>query len=290
MVWEMVSKMLGVEYQVHQQDHGWSEWVKNGTVAGVTGQSLRIEAIRFRLIDIPDGEEIILSGNAHAQDLGWMGFVPENTVCGTVGEARRLEEIQFYMNGKDAEKYSINYRTHSQDIGTQDWAVNGELSGSEGGSKQIEAIQVIITDKGVDLGRYDLPSFVHFDPISEPFPRPATPTGYFGPDEFKCECGCGGDVSQEIKDLANRVRELYGHPLVISSGYRCYVQNERDGGIPGSNHTLGYAADMYSPGRMSYDEVDWLGECIRTCGGGLIKYHQQLFCHMDLSDANWSMN
>lgn len=282
--------MLGVEYQVHQQDHGWSEWVKNGTVAGITGQSLRVEAIRWRLINIPDGEEVFLHGQAHLENIGWAGFVPENTICGTVGESRKLEALQFQLVGKDADEYSIQFRSHSQDLGTQDWARDGELSGSEGRGLRIEAVQLIITDKGVDLGLYDIPSFRHFDPIPEQIPQPATPTGYFGQNEFKCECGCGGDVGQEIKDLANRVREMYGYPLVISSGFRCEYQNEKDGGVWNSNHKIGQAADMYSPGRMSYDEVDRLGECIRACSGGVIKYHEQLFCHMELSDADWSMN
>lgn len=281
---------IGVEYQVHQEGSGWSEWFKNGAMAGVIGKSLRVEAIRWRLINVPDGEEVFLHGQGHLENIGWSGFVAENTICGTVGESRKLEAIQFQLVGKDAEKYSIQFRSHSQDLGTQDWARDGELSGSEGAGLRIEAVQLIITDNGVDLGLYDIPSFRHFDPIPVPEPQPPTPTGYFGPDEFKCECGCGGDVGQEIKDLANRVRELYGYPLIISSGFRCYDQNERDGGIPGSNHTLGYAADMYSPGRMSYDEVDRLAECIVACGGGVIKYHEQLFCHMELSDANWSMN
>lgn len=130
-----------------------------------------------------------------------------------------------------------------------------------------------------------------FDIVAQVQEQPAiSGNNYFGDDEFKCECGCGCDVCQELKDLANRVREMYGYPLVISSGFRCEYQNEKDGGIPTSNHKIGQAADMYSPGRMSYDEVDRLAECIIACGGGVIRYHDDLFCHMELTDANWSMN
>ena len=32
---------------------------------------------------------------------------------------------------------------------------------------------------------------------------------FFGPTEFQCECGCGGDVCQELKDLANKFHRVY---------------------------------------------------------------------------------
>jgi len=281
--------MLSVEYQVHVEGYGWTEWKKNGQVAGTIGESRRVEAIRFRLIGKPENEEIFLHGNAHVENIGWLGFVPENEVCGTTGEARKLEALQMALVGNDSMKYSVQFRvSNAQDVGKLGWAKDGEFAGTEGAGLRAEAIQILITAKDVDLSTYE-PSFKHFDPIPIPVQQP-TQNGYFGPDEFKCECGCGGDVTQEIKDLANRVREIYGHPIVISSGFRCDYQNRVDGGITGSNHTIGHAADMYSPGRMSYDEVDVLAGCIVAAGGGCIRYHEQLFCHMELSDADWSMN
>jgi hypothetical protein len=40
---------LPLEYRVHVQNIGWQEWKKLGQMAGTTGQSLRLEAIEFRL-------------------------------------------------------------------------------------------------------------------------------------------------------------------------------------------------------------------------------------------------
>jgi zinc D-Ala-D-Ala carboxypeptidase len=42
----------------------------------------------------------------------------------------------------------------------------------------------------------------------------------------------------------DRVVELLGHPLEISSGYRCERLNQRVGGTPGSQHVLGSAVDF----------------------------------------------
>ena len=33
--------------RVHVQDIGWQNWVRNGRIAGTTGQSKRIEAIQI---------------------------------------------------------------------------------------------------------------------------------------------------------------------------------------------------------------------------------------------------
>ena len=40
------------------------------------------------------------------------------------------------------------------------------------------------------------------------------------------------------------LRDLYGKPLTISSGYRCEELNRAVGGVPTSQHRLGEAADV----------------------------------------------
>lgn len=291
----MSTANIGVEYQVHQAELGWSEWVKNGAMAGITGKSLRLEAIRFRLLN-KDGKEIYLNGNPHLENIGWAGFVGENEVCGTEGQARKMEGIQFQLTGADADEVSVQYRTHSQDMGTMAFTRDGGLAGTEGGGKRIEGIQIIITDKGVDLSQYEVPAFRHFDPAPIPTPAPIT-TGrlnlkYFNEDsDFLCEDGCGYDVIDQIKLMADAAREAYGHALFISSGARCESWNAEVGGIPGSNHTLRTAIDVYAPGRMSRDEVDALAAVMQSVGFHTISYHDELFVHGDLDEGySWDMN
>ena len=67
---------------------------------------------------------------------------------------------------------------------------------------------------------------------------------YFAPDEFKCKCGCGLDVKQEVKDRANHARELAGIPFSISSGARCPQHNKNEKGAPDSAHISGEAIDV----------------------------------------------
>lgn len=294
--------MLGVEYQVHVEGYGWTDWKKNGQVAGTTGESRRCEAIRFRLIDKPEYEEIFLHGNAHVENIGWLGFVPENEVCGTTGQARKLEALQFSLVGKDAGKYSINFRSHSQDLGTQDWAKDGEFSGSEGAGLRIEAVQMIVTDKGVDLSLKDVPSFRHFDP---PIVNPPT-TGntdmaspHFMWSEYACDCirpeynfgWCDGypdtaygdkSMSPELLQEIEQLRVNIGVPITVTSGIRCPSCNSYWGGAPDSLHMDGEAADLVCPS-LSVDE---LAEAAQAVGLGVIKYYSSGFVHVQTWPRN----
>lgn len=54
----------------------------------------------------------------------------------------------------------------------------------------------------------------------------------------------------KLKKLANDVlqpiREVYGKPIKVSSGYRCLKLNEKVGGAANSQHVKGEAADITS--------------------------------------------
>lgn len=42
----------------------------------------------------------------------------------------------------------------------------------------------------------------------------------------------------------NTIRERYGHPIIISSGYRCEELNKAVGGVKDSKHKTGLAVDL----------------------------------------------
>ena len=48
-------------------------------------------------------------------------------------------------------------------------------------------------------------------------------------------------------ELLEPLRKLYGKPVVVTSGYRSEEVNRLVGGVPGSQHTRGEAADCYVP-------------------------------------------
>lgn len=56
------------------------------------------------------------------------------------------------------------------------------------------------------------------------------------------------DVRDSIKSLVDEVlqplRDAWGKPLAVNSGFRCRELNEEVGGVPTSQHRLGEAADI----------------------------------------------
>lgn len=45
-------------------------------------------------------------------------------------------------------------------------------------------------------------------------------------------------------EVLQPIRDAWGHPVVVSSGYRCAKLNKLVGGVANSQHTVGQAADI----------------------------------------------
>ncbi len=73
----------------------------------------------------------------------------------------------------------------------------------------------------------------------------ATNTEHFNVSEFACKCGCGkNDIDQRVMDMAETIRLALGVPVKVNSGCRCEKRNKACGGVKGSRHTKGLAADL----------------------------------------------
>ncbi|MCC8081985.1 MAG: L,D-transpeptidase family protein [Lachnospiraceae bacterium] len=145
-----VSQTPSVQYQVHVAKKGWQDTVSDGTVAGTTGESLAVEAVRISLANI-DADEWAGSGieyTTHVQTYGWLSSVSNGAGSGTTGQAKRVEAVMISLTGPIAEKYDIYYRVHVQSYGWLDWAKNGEKAGSTGYAKRVEAVQIVLVEKG----------------------------------------------------------------------------------------------------------------------------------------------
>lgn len=51
-------------------------------------------------------------------------------------------------------------------------------------------------------------------------------------------------LSNLINNLLDPIREAWGGPITVNSGYRCPVLNKAVGGVPTSQHQKGEAADI----------------------------------------------
>ena len=80
-------------------------------------------------------------------------------------------------------------------------------------------------------------------------------TKYFDREEFRCKCGgkyCDGfpaEPAKKLVTLADRVREHFGAPAIVSSGVRCETHNANVGGVSGSRHKYGTAMDFCVRGK-----------------------------------------
>jgi hypothetical protein len=77
---------------------------------------------------------------------------------------------------------------------------------------------------------------------------------YFKQSEFACKCGCGvSEMNETLIRVADRTREHFGSPMIVSSGRRCASHNARIGGVSHSRHIAnpGKAMDFCVKGESS---------------------------------------
>ncbi len=142
---EEVESYASVIYRGHVQNIGWQGEVKDGDLAGTSGQSLRVEGI---MIHVDSNIEGGITYRTHVQNIGWQSWVSDGALAGTTGQSYRLEAIEIKLTGELAEQYDVYYRAHVQNIGWMGWAKNGESAGSEGYSFRMEAVQIKLVKKG----------------------------------------------------------------------------------------------------------------------------------------------
>jgi uncharacterized protein YcbK (DUF882 family) len=69
---------------------------------------------------------------------------------------------------------------------------------------------------------------------------------YFSSHEFDSPDlpGSGNLINDNLVEMLNDAREIFGKPIVINSGYRTKDHNEEVGGKEDSSHLKGLAADI----------------------------------------------
>ena len=111
-------------------------------------------------------------------------------------------------------------------------------------------------------------------------PRYASP--HFRWAEFACN-HCGELLEQGIHpkliEVLEAVREHFGKPTVINSGYRCPVHNKNVGGARYSQHLYGRAADISVSGVAPFVVHEWLSRYRGNLGG---LGHYATFTHVDV--------
>lgn len=133
-----------VYYRSHIQNIGWQKTKSNGSVAGTTGKSLRMEALKISLKNTTGS----IRYKAHVANVGWQGWRKNSAIAGTVGQSRQMEAVQIKLTGDSEKLYDVYYRVYSAKYGWLGWAKNGQSAGTQGYGYRMEAIQVKLVKKG----------------------------------------------------------------------------------------------------------------------------------------------
>ena len=103
---------------------------------------------------------------------------------------------------------------------------------------------------------------------------------YFNYHEFDSPDvqGSGQLMSKKLLMMLDLVRDKFDKPIHINSGFRTEAWNEKVGGVPGSSHIKGLAADLACD--KSSDRFD-LVNCLLDVGFNRIGIAKN-FIHVDI--------
>lgn len=103
----------------------------------------------------------------------------------------------------------------------------------------------------------------------------------FSEDEFRCKCGCGKvEMRADFMAKLQQLRNAYGKPMIITSGYRCPDHPVEAKKTVSGAHTTGMAADIAVQGTDAYNllkhafALGFTGIGVQQKGGGR-------FIHLD---------
>lgn len=107
---------------------------------------------------------------------------------------------------------------------------------------------------------------------------------FFNSTEFDCHgngCCSSTPINKKLVEYLNKIREHFGKPITITSGYRCPIHNKNVGGATGSRHSKGDAADIVVQG-VAPRTVAQYAESIGILGIGLYETKRDgYFVHID---------
>jgi len=102
---------------------------------------------------------------------------------------------------------------------------------------------------------------------------------YFSLYEFECPCCRRVMLFPNLLARLDHLRRVINRPIYVNSGYRCKEENHKVGGVPGSYHLLGMAADIHVKDFLLSDLLT-IAQEIGFNGIGF--YEEKDFLHLDV--------
>ena len=135
----------GIHNEVHVQNTGWTGGAQDGELAGTTGQSRRLEAVRGSLNGdaLMDGHSVWY--RVHAQTYGWLGWAHDGEPAGTAGLAKRAEaiDVQVLPQGQVPRGYDSTQRAPAAQTGGTTGANSAAGDPAEGTFSENDALALL---------------------------------------------------------------------------------------------------------------------------------------------------
>ena len=206
-------------YRAYVQGEGWTNWARNGELAGSHGYGKAITAVQVALVgnyesapvDGTEGEDAYLVAPGYGQinysadgvtakDGEVLGDPDSDTLLGDITVAadpaksdlgitleregtEKTEAIAMSLSGDKAAEYDLYYRVNSENAGWMNWAKNGEKAGSKDLDRGIKALQIILVKKGetLDQAQYSYDTVASYE-VKQPDDA-QVPAGMFSDSE-----------------------------------------------------------------------------------------------------------
>lgn len=91
------------------------------------------------------------------------------------------------------------------------------------------------------------------------------------------------NLQKLCNEILQPVRDYFGKPIIVTSGYRCTALNKLVGGSSSSQHLKGEAADIITSGNSKEDNKDLFLLMKRMIDEGIIECGQLI----DEKDYSW---
>ena len=117
---------------------------------------------------------------------------------------------------------------------------------------------------------------------------------FFSKKEFRCKCGgkyCNGypaEIDLTMVRWADEIRRRVGKPLGVNSGLRCPTHNRNEGGVDGSQHTLGTAVDLGKPSGVTVAKMAEIAEDVIGDTGGIGIYSWGIHIDSRKTKSRWN--
>lgn len=137
----------GVSYSAQEANGAWRDSA-NGGIAGTTGKSIPLVAMKASL----DPRDNDITGNitfaVHLANIGWVNGQSNGAEAGKSLAANNIQGLRISLGGTLARFFDVYYRVHSHNLGWLGWTKDGASAGTSGLNLPAEAFEITLVPKG----------------------------------------------------------------------------------------------------------------------------------------------